>query len=108
MKTDLRKGKNTLSFKEFFNGEWYKDGIRQLCTDGWPTFVVPVNIRIQEMLDELDQLQAQLTQERESFKNFHRLICEASGYTHDNIDWKRDQASLAEHIRAKYAKGESE
>ena len=57
---------------------------------------------------EFDKLQAQLTQEREAFKNFHRLICEASGYTHDDIEWERDQASLAEHIRAKYVKGKSE
>jgi hypothetical protein len=33
-----------------------------------------------------------------SFKNFHRLLCERFGYTHDPIDWRRDQLSLIEHI----------
>jgi cell division protein FtsB len=33
------------------------------------------------------------------FKNFHRMICEAAVYGHDETDWKRDQASLAELVR---------
>jgi hypothetical protein len=32
------------------------------------------------------------------FKNFHRLLCERFGYTHDEVDWKRDQISLIEWI----------
>ena len=70
---------------------------------------VTVDVKdLDKVKDALEQLQAQLTQEREAFKNLHRLICEASGYTHDDIEWQRDQASLAEHIRAKYAKGEGD
>ena len=34
------------------------------------------------------------------FKNFHRLLCERFGYVHDDVDWKRDQLSLIEHIAA--------
>jgi hypothetical protein len=34
------------------------------------------------------------------FKNFHRLLCERFGYTHDERDWQRDQLSLIEHIAA--------
>ncbi|WP_186260305.1 helix-turn-helix domain-containing protein [Burkholderia gladioli] len=37
------------------------------------------------------------------FKNFHRLLCERFDYTHDEIDWKRDQVSLIEHIAKKVA-----
>ncbi|MGV0128890.1 hypothetical protein [Burkholderia gladioli] len=37
------------------------------------------------------------------FKNFHRLLCERFDYTHDEIDWKRDQVSLIEHIAKKIA-----
>lgn len=33
-----------------------------------------------------------------SFKNFHRLLCERFGYVHDENDWQRDQLSLIEHI----------
>ena len=33
------------------------------------------------------------------FKNFHRLICEAANAYHDEIHWRRDQASLAEAVR---------
>jgi hypothetical protein len=40
----------------------------------------------------------------QKFKNFHRLLCERFGYTHDEVDWKRDQLSLIEWI-AKQAKG---
>jgi hypothetical protein len=32
------------------------------------------------------------------FQNFHRLLCERFGYTHDEVDWKRDQISLIEWI----------
>ena len=32
------------------------------------------------------------------FKNFHRLLCDRFGYTHDDVDWKRDQISLIEWI----------
>ena len=32
------------------------------------------------------------------FKNFHRQLCERFGYTHDEVDWKRDQISLIEWI----------
>lgn len=32
------------------------------------------------------------------FKNFHRLLCERFNYSHDDIDWKRDQVSLIEWI----------
>lgn len=38
-----------------------------------------------------------------SFKNFHRLLCERFGYTHDEKDWRRDQLSLIEHIAAQSA-----
>lgn len=37
-------------------------------------------------------------------KNLHRLICEASGYIHDERDWPRDIASLAEHVRNGFKK----
>lgn len=33
-----------------------------------------------------------------AFKNFHRLLCERFGYTHDEKDWRRDQVSLIEWI----------
>ncbi len=34
----------------------------------------------------------------DAFKNFHRSLCDRFGYTHDEKDWRRDQASLIEHI----------
>ena len=37
------------------------------------------------------------------FKNFHRLLCERFGYTHDEQDWRRDQASLIEHVASRVA-----
>ena len=32
------------------------------------------------------------------FKNFHEQLCKRFGYTHDTVDWRRDQVSLIEHI----------
>jgi hypothetical protein len=32
------------------------------------------------------------------FKNFHRMLCERFGYSHDERHWKRDQVSLMEDI----------
>jgi len=32
------------------------------------------------------------------FKNLHRALCERFGYYHDELDWRRDQVSLIEHI----------
>ena len=37
------------------------------------------------------------------FKNFHRNLCERFGYSHDEVDWFRDQISLEEFIAAKVA-----
>jgi hypothetical protein len=38
-----------------------------------------------------------------AFKNFHRLLCERFDYAHDDIDWRRDQVSLIEHVARKIA-----
>lgn len=38
----------------------------------------------------------------DDFKNFHRNLCERFGYHHDPVDWKRDQASLEEHIAKQF------
>lgn len=35
------------------------------------------------------------------FKNFHKNLCDLVGYTHDPVDWKRDQVSLIEFLRGK-------
>lgn len=40
----------------------------------------------------------EIERQQHEFKNFHRLLCERFGYGHDEIDWKRDQVSLIEHI----------
>lgn len=45
-------GVRVLTPKQFFESEWYKDGCRQLCADGWPTFIVPVNIQIKKLQSE--------------------------------------------------------
>lgn len=33
-----------------------------------------------------------------AFKNFHQQLCDRFSYSHDPIDWRRDQVSLIEHI----------
>lgn len=38
------------------------------------------------------------------FKNFHRLLCERFGYTHDEKDWRRDQLSLIEWVAKQSAR----
>lgn len=39
-----------------------------------------------------------------SFKNFHRNVCDAANYVHDETDWERDLASLTEHVRQQSSK----
>jgi hypothetical protein len=45
-----------------------------------------------------EEAEAACAEETRQFKNFHRNLCERFNYCHDEIDWKRDQASLEEHI----------
>lgn len=54
------------------------------------------SIHLRQQVTALEQKVLELEKD---FQNLHRLICEASGYGHDEVDWKRDQASLAEFIR---------
>ena len=55
--------------------------------------------------------QAALTQQQgdtHGFKNFHKSLCERFGYGADEIDWRRDQVSLIEHIAALSQQQEAE
>ena len=33
---------------DFFDSPWFKDATKQLCIDGWPAFIVPLNIGIRQ------------------------------------------------------------
>lgn len=46
----------------------------------------------------IEEKDAEIAAERHAFKNFHRMLCERFCYTHDDVDWKRDQVSLMEFI----------
>jgi len=39
-----------------------------------------------------------LESDTHQFQNFHRSLCERFEYWHDAVDWRRDLASLEEHI----------
>lgn len=41
--------------------------------------------------------------ENHDFKNFHQSLCIRFGYSHDHIDWRRDQVSLIEYIAGQVA-----
>lgn len=58
-------------------------------------------LNLKDAINEIDQLKSELAQAKSEFKNFHRMVCESAGYHHDEIDWKRDQASLVNHIESK-------
>ena len=70
----MKKG---LTPKEFFESEWYKDGTKQLCADGWPTFVVPVNIKIRELLEQnqdlAEQIKVNLAGQERELKLMHEV-----------------------------------
>lgn len=76
MTDTLKKVDDKISHKEFFMGSWYKSGIRDLCTDGWPAFVVPVNMRINKMLNDLDELQTELAQLKEKCEQWEKAYLE--------------------------------
>lgn len=44
---------------DFFQTYWFKDATSQLCADGWPTFVVPLNVKISECKSEYEKLKAE-------------------------------------------------
>ncbi len=48
--------------------------------------------------DVARELERELAQTNVAFKAFHRNLCERFGYEHDDADWRRDLASLEEHI----------
>lgn len=61
--------------------------------------------QVQELTDltqaqvrTIEEKDDEIAAERHAFKNFHRMLCERFGYTHDEVDWKRDQVSLLEFI----------
>jgi uncharacterized coiled-coil protein SlyX len=52
-------------------------------------------------------LHAALAERTHQFANFHRSLSARFGYSHDPVDWFRDQVSLEEHIAAKMAELEA-
>ena len=47
---------------------------------------------------KLKEAQSRAEKAEAEFKNFHRMLCERFGYSHDERHWKRDQVSLMEDI----------
>lgn len=58
---------------------------------------------IAELIEQIATLRTERDEARRNFKNFHERLCERFGYSHDEQDWKRDQASLIEHIASQIA-----
>jgi hypothetical protein len=63
-----------------------------------------------DALGEVTKLVNELCEEKtlrqdaeHGFKNFHRSLCERFDYTHDEVDWRRDQVSLIEWIAKQLA-----
>lgn len=55
---------------DFFESSWFKDATVQLCADGWPTFIVPLNVKIRECKESYEQLQ----KENEKVKNSYSVL----------------------------------
>lgn len=72
-------------------GEWiYEEDEVDLDHDGyWERLYAETDV---------SALESELAAAKAEFKNFHRLLCERFGYHHDDVDWKRDQLSLIEHM----------
>ena len=91
------------------------EAIRKRADDPFDVRITPAKTDRQKLLNHIDSLTADLArvtaerdEERHQFKNFHRLLCERFNYAHDEVDWKRDQLSLIEHIAARLAAAEAE
>lgn len=52
------------------------------------------------IVDQTKAIRAERDTHAAVAKNLHRVICEAAGYVHDEEEWRRDQASLANHVAA--------
>lgn len=53
----------------------------------------------ERLYDKIKVVEKERDEARAQFKNFHRIICEAANYYHDETNWVRDQASLCEIVR---------
>lgn len=71
--------------------EWSADYIEQLRQ---------ANKKIGALEDTKPIPAEQAQNDTTAFKNFHQQLCERFEYSHDDTDWRRDQASLIEHIAA--------
>lgn len=66
---------------------------------------------ISSTMDVLRDCKGAIIRQRDDthgFKNFHRSLCDRFGYAHDQIDWRRDQVSLIEHIASLTQQQEAE
>lgn len=99
---------SNVTAKKFFNGEWYKDGVKQLCADGWPTFIVPVNIKVMELLEENSKIEVELAELRERCAEYEKIL--KSIDTDTEIDeqgreWQMDKDDMriaSRNVLAKY------
>lgn len=72
--TQPKDPQEPLKPKDFFNSEWFKDGTKKLCSDGWPTFVVPLNIMVNKMLEENQALQSKLEKAEAEIKRLRNAL----------------------------------
>ena len=94
--------KEGLTPKEFFESEWYKDGIKQLCADGWPTFVVPVNIKIRELLEQNQDLAEQIKVNLAGQERELKFMHEVEKLRAENGRLKRALIKISEGCPTKY------
>ena len=72
---------------------------QQTCNCRWEGEVQVQQCTLHEAhVDAIHEWAERAKSAEHQFKNFHRLLCERFGYTHDERDWRRDQLSLIEWI----------
>jgi len=77
----------------FFRTPWFKDAILQLCADGWPTFIVPLNIKINQCEEAYEALKI----ENESLKLQVKLLSEKT--FNDVQELQKENAKLRDKLK---------
>jgi hypothetical protein len=71
MTTDNKKPPEAVGNNPFelFDSKWFRDATEQLCIDGWPIFIVQVNIGIQQARKAYSALKAECERLKDEMMN---------------------------------------
>lgn len=71
---------------ELFDSPWFKDATSQLCADGWPAFIVPLNIGIRQAREAYSALKEEINHLSHIIQSQANLITSQGARDIDQLD----------------------